>query len=100
MGRLLIMVIPLAVIVYAFIDVLTTPAHTARRGPKWLWALAVLLLPLLGALLWFVLGRPVRPRRTAAGQLGAPDDDPEFLRDLARRTRRPDDDSAPPASAS
>ncbi len=92
------MVIPLAVIVYAFIDVLTTPAHTTKRGPKWLWAVAVLALPLVGALLWFVLGRPAR-RRSTSEHMAAPDDDVEFLRDLARRTRRPDDDSAPPPSA-
>lgn len=35
--------------------------------------------------------RPPRPRR--AVRFVAPDDDPEFLRDLARRTRR--DDGSP-----
>jgi hypothetical protein len=93
------MVIPLAVIVYAFIDVLLTPAHTTKRGPKFLWALGVLLLPVLGAVLWFLLGRPTRRRTGDLAHSGAPDDDIEFLRDLAKRTRRPDDDTAPPASS-
>jgi hypothetical protein len=82
------MAIPLAVIVYAFIDVLVTPAHATRRGPKALWALAVIVLPLIGAVLWFVLGRPRRGRGHATM---APDDDTEFLRDLDRRLHRDDE---------
>lgn len=95
MGRLVVMAIPLAIVVYAFIDVLVTPAHATRRGPKVLWALAVLVLPLIGAILWFVLGRP---RRKPAPM--APDDDTEFLRDLDRRLHldddAPEDDANPP----
>lgn len=93
------MVIPLAVIVYAFIDVLLTPAHTTKRGPKYLWALAVLLLPVVGAVLWFLLGRPARLKKGSVAHMSAPDDDIEFLRDLAKRTQRPDDDIAPPSSS-
>lgn len=86
---MLIMAIPLAVTVYAFIDVLSTRPHACRRASKVLWALAVLLLPLLGALMWFLFGRP---RRVRSGPgYSAPDDDPDFLREIARRTRKPDD---------
>ncbi|MDQ1249543.1 MAG: hypothetical protein QG597_3918 [Actinomycetota bacterium] len=87
--------IPLAVIVYAFIDVLTTRPHTTKRGPKALWAIAVLLLPVVGAVLWFLFGRPSR-RRAAAPRVVAPDDDPEFLRDLDRRTHKPEDPNDDP----
>lgn len=86
MGRLLILAIPLAITVYAFIDVLSTPAGTFRRGPKALWAVAVLLLPLAGALLWFLFGRP--RRRRDAPRSSAPDDDAEFLRELQWRAQQ------------
>jgi len=97
-GRLLILAIPLAITVYAFIDVLSTPAGTFRRGPKALWAIAVLLLPLVGALLWFLAGRPRRRKRDAP-RSSAPDDDAEFLRELqwrARQQRKPGSDEPTP----
>lgn len=91
-GRLVLMAIPLGIIVYAFIDVLMARPHTTRLAPKWLWAVAVLVLPLLGAVLWFVLGRPKRrpgpyrspgsPGRPRGGGMRAPDDDPDFLATL------------------
>jgi hypothetical protein len=96
-GRLLILAIPLAITVYAFIDVLSTPGSTFRRGPKLLWAIAVLLLPLVGAVLWFVLGRP--RRRRDLPRSSAPDDDAEFLRELqwrARQQRKPESDEPTP----
>ncbi len=88
MGRLVIYAIPIAFVVYAFIDVLSTPAHATKRGPKWLWALAVLVLPIVGALLWFLFGRPWRQRTTLRSS--APDDDPDFLRRLDQDLHRPD----------
>ena len=90
-GRLVLMAIPLGIIVYAFIDVLMARPHTTRLAPKWLWAVAVLVLPLLGAVLWFVLGRPKRrpgPYRSpgvgpsARRRDARPDDDPDFLATL------------------
>jgi hypothetical protein len=93
-GRLVLFAIPLAVIVYAFIDVLMTRPHTTKRGPKALWAIAILALPVLGAVLWFIFGRP--PRRRPAPHVVAPDDDVEFLRDLDRRARKPDDPTTGP----
>lgn len=84
--------IPIAITVYAFIDVLMTPGARVVRGPKWLWSVAVLLLPLLGAAMWFAFGRPSRRR---APSVSAPDDDPDFLRDLNRKMRPLDDDGQP-----
>lgn len=93
MGRLLVLAIPVAITVYAFIDVITTRPRTTRRGPKMLWAFAVLLLPLLGALLWFVFGRPRKLR--AEPHWSAPDDDVEFLRGLSAELRHPEEDDGP-----
>lgn len=93
MGRLLVLAIPVAITVYAFIDVVTTRPRTTRRGPKLLWGIAVLLLPLVGAFLWFVLGRPRKVR--SAPRWSAPDDDIEFLRALGEELRHPEDDEGP-----
>lgn len=97
MGRLLLLAIPIAVAVYAFIDVLTTPGNMILRGPKWLWAIAVLVLPLLGAVLWFIAGRPPRRRRTGRA-VTAPDDDPDFLRQL-KKDLPPREEDPPQAPA-
>lgn len=83
MGRLLVFVIPVAITIYAFIDVLGTKRGWTRRGPKWLWLVAVVVLPIAGPLLWFVLGKPYRRHQQA---MSAPDDDLDFLRNL-----RPED---------
>ena len=51
--------------------------------PRWLWMVAIVLLPGVGALGWFTLGRP-RSGGPDGGQRRtiAPDDDPDFLRRL------------------
>jgi hypothetical protein len=54
--------------------------------PKPLWLLVLILLPVLGGVLWFVIGRGPARRR----YLG-PDDDPRFLgrRDASAKPRGP-----------
>jgi hypothetical protein len=86
--RFLPYAIAFVVVLYAFIDVLMTRGTDVRTLPKPLWIVVVLLIPLLGAIGWFVWGRP----RASAGGGGlvpgrgrgpvAPDDDPTFLRKL------------------
>ncbi len=82
----------LGLLVYAVVDLASTPAR-AIRTPKWLSLLAVLLL-VVAPLAWLLLGRPGRtgepapePTRTVA-----PDDDEDFLRELRRRAADPRDD--------
>jgi len=86
MNRFVPIAIAFVVVLYAFIDVLQSRGSDVRTFPRWVWALVVVLLPVLGAIGWFILGRP---RRAAAGggpgrRRGpvAPDDDPAFLREL------------------
>jgi hypothetical protein len=69
-------------IIYAAIDCLMTDGHRARGIPKPLWVLVILFIPIIGAVLWFVLGKDRRTRRPALRV--APDDDPAFLRGLGR----------------
>jgi hypothetical protein len=79
--------------------------RTIRRLPRALWVLVIVLVPLIGPVAWFVLGRPRKPLSTGSGwrvkaglpeqpRPPAPDDDPDFLRSLDpprhRPERRPD----------
>jgi hypothetical protein len=72
-------VLVLAVIglsVYAFFDML---GSDRRHGvPRAVWALVVLLLPVIGPVLWILLSH----RWPSEDRPIGPDDDPDFLRGL------------------
>lgn len=46
-----------AVIIYAIVDVAITPASRIRGIPKPLWFVVLVVFPLIGAILWFVVGK-------------------------------------------
>ncbi|MFT4122611.1 MAG: PLD nuclease N-terminal domain-containing protein [Microbacteriaceae bacterium] len=99
MSRVLVLltVVELAFLVFAFVDVLLLPPARVRALPKPVWAIIVLLLSPVGGILWFVLGRaPAAPRRETRPL--APDDDPEFLRRIARKPNAEGDDSGRPGA--
>ncbi|MGZ5368662.1 PLDc N-terminal domain-containing protein [Aeromicrobium sp.] len=87
MGKALVIVVGVAIFVYALFDLIATPARNTRFIPKPLWFVALLIVP-LGPLLWIFWGQkssppgpsapPPRRRPTALG----PDDDPDYLRGL------------------
>ncbi|WBB82056.1 PLD nuclease N-terminal domain-containing protein [Micromonospora sp. WMMD882] len=94
---LLLFVIQVVLASLALIDCLSTDKHKVRGAPRFVWVLAILLVPLLGAAGWFVAGRPVRAGdapRPAAPRRGpvAPDDNPEFLKSLDESTRKQDEE--------
>ncbi|MDQ7879504.1 PLDc N-terminal domain-containing protein [Microbacterium sp. QXD-8] len=62
--------------VFTIVDCAVQPPSRHRGVSKPVWILIVVLLPVLGGLLWLVVGR-VRASTVAARR--APDDDPEFL---------------------
>ena len=72
-----------AVYIDCIIDVLRTPTDRTRTLPRWLWLVLVIFVPVVGSLLWLVLGRiwqiPGAGRRRGPV---APDDDPNFLKKL------------------
>ena len=45
--------------IYALVDVITTDEVLIRNLPKLVWIVFVVVLWVIGALLWFALGRPV-----------------------------------------
>lgn len=85
----------LAFWLYSLFDVITTPEDEVRNVPKTLWVLVVILVPVVGGLLWLLVGRPLasgtpRHRPNPAAPPKGPEDDPEFLRELNRRMRDED----------
>ena len=69
--------------VFSIVDCALQPATRHRGVRKGIWILIVVLLPVIGGILWFVIGR----RR--AGDPGPtpqvhPDDDPVFLRGISK----------------
>lgn len=84
-------VLSLVALAYCVLDLATTRSSDVRGLPKPLW-FVVLLLPLLGPLAWFRLGRPRGAARRSGPRVlpssersSAPDDDEAFLRELRRR---------------
>ena len=73
---LILIVVGTAFWVYSIVDCAMQPRTRARGVTKTAWVFIVVLLPVLGGLLWFVIGRG---RRSNAPARRAPDDDPEFL---------------------
>ncbi|MFJ5698552.1 PLD nuclease N-terminal domain-containing protein [Arthrobacter sp. NPDC093139] len=90
MLRVAIAVAVLAIYVYGLVDVIRTDASLTRGFSKTTWILIVVLLPIVGAALWFLIGRPryEAPIRRAYAHPTAPDDDPDFLRNLEQRRRK------------
>lgn len=69
--------------VFSIVDCAVQPATRHRGVPKGAWIAIVVLMPVLGGILWFVLGRRRRNDSESTRQV-APDDDPEFLRSIGK----------------
>ncbi|WP_404286424.1 PLD nuclease N-terminal domain-containing protein [Glutamicibacter arilaitensis] len=74
--------ISVALMIYTLIECARTERHRVRSLPKTAWIVIVILLPLIGPGLWFVLGRPQSGSRKPPETQNAPDDDEDFLRQL------------------
>ncbi|ATO14611.1 hypothetical protein CO540_12895 [Micromonospora sp. WMMA2032] len=86
--------------VCALISCLSAEDGQVKALPRTVWVLVILFFPLVGSIAWFVAGRE-RPAGSA-GVLGsgspaaparrplAPDDDPDFLASLDKRSRDED----------
>ena len=87
--------------IYALLDAVRTPAREERTLPKWLWVLVTLFFPVVGPVLWLLLGRPKRERgargsislpgaaqRGSTPSMASPDDDEAYLRWLKAKAER------------
>ncbi len=89
MGQAILGLITVGVMIYALVDCWRSDDREVRGMPRPLWFL-VILVPIVGPVAWLVYGAPRGPG--AGGSRGvprvvAPDDDPDFLRDLEQKSR-------------
>lgn len=79
MARFIVLFVIAAVVftVFSIIDCAVQPA-TRHRGVSKRWWIVITCVPVIGGLLWFLIGRA---RRSRMRQI-APDDDPAFLGSL------------------
>ena len=91
MARLLLILalVATAFWVYTIVDCAVQPASRHRGVSKPTWMVIVIVLPVLGGILWFLIGRG---RASAPMLRRAPDDDPEFLGRLSARDRAEQDE--------
>lgn len=109
MLRVLIIVLPIALAIYALVDLVQTEEDDVQGLPKIAWVGVIVILGVVGPLAWILAGKKSRrilprllpPQPGAAGYGGgrpvAPDDDPDFLRGLRRSSPPPQTPPAPPA---
>ncbi|HOY83136.1 MAG TPA: PLD nuclease N-terminal domain-containing protein [Rhodoglobus sp.] len=84
MGRLLIFFVAAFILdVFALIDLILIDRRRVRAFPKIVWGIIILLVPFIGALLWFFVGHEWGTRGGERRTI-APDDDPSFLKNLRR----------------
>lgn len=91
---LLLVVASFAFWLYVLFDVVGSDAKSVRLLPKPVWVFVVLLLPKIGAMLWFVLGRPPREALTVSGPSGPPSPFPEYDHPHRARGTTPEEDEA------
>lgn len=92
MFRALIILLPLALTIYAFIDCLNTPEEEVKHLPKVGWVFVILLFWVVGPVVWLAAGKvreapagggaPSEWSRGRRSRWVAPDDNPDFLKSL------------------
>lgn len=80
MVKVLAVIAALGLTIFAVIDLFGVPSGEVRGGSRFVWAVVILLLPVLGPVLWLWLGRA--PSEAPKPRYLPPDDDPDFLRKI------------------
>ena len=100
MVRTLIFIFAVWLLFTVFVTVFAASAkkNEVRNLPKWAWIVICLFVPIVGGLLYLVLGRPIGGPRNRFGKtkIVAPDDDPAFLRDLSEKLEKEKPDTKEP----
>ena len=75
--------------VYTLVDCALADRSRIRGLPRWVWIFVLVLVPVIGPLLWLLVGRGRDGRAGARTSRSiAPDDDPEFLQRLNRESQQ------------
>ena len=100
MVRSLLFIFAVWLLFTVFVTVFAASAkkNEVRNLPKWAWIVICLFVPIVGGLLYLVLGRPVGGPKNRFGRtkIVAPDDDPSFLRDLSEKLDKQKPESEEP----
>jgi hypothetical protein len=72
----------IALMIFTMVDVVVTDRRRIRALNKTAWFFVV-ILPVVGPALWFLLGK-ARPDSESEHRTLAPDDDPNFLKNIRR----------------
>ena len=100
-------VLAVAFTLYSLVDAAMTDHSRARGVSKPVWIVIIVLLPVIGAVLWLMIGKGSAASASRAAQRIAPDDDPRFtgpqlsdaeresLRDLEARLKELDNETFP-----
>ncbi len=93
-----VLAVAAAVVFTVFVTVFAASANPrdVRILPRWMWVILCLIVSPIGGIAYLLVGRPGAPfgagAQTAAAEATptyrAPDDNPQFLRDLDERIRR------------
>ncbi|MGX5694861.1 PLD nuclease N-terminal domain-containing protein [Agromyces soli] len=92
MPRLAVIVVAAAIVfwIYTIVDCALFDRLRVRGLAKGWWVAIAVLLPVVGGVLWFMIGRGRRSAVRSHGGQFAPDDDPEFLRRLGTDAQQED----------
>jgi hypothetical protein len=95
--RALPVILEIALLIFALVDCIQAPEGSVRNLPKVAWIIIILLFPIVGSIVYLLVGRPLVggaphrvpwPSTQTAGfpeyerPPRGPDDDPEFLAGL------------------
>ncbi|WOP19049.1 PLD nuclease N-terminal domain-containing protein [Raineyella sp. LH-20] len=82
MMRYLPVLIAIMLAIYCITDLAQTDSVKVNFMPKWMWFMAIVVLPFVGGLAWLIFGRGSFGGGGGGGgdpRDQAPDNDPEFL---------------------
>jgi hypothetical protein len=70
--------------IYALVDLFMTRTPRVRAFPKPLWIAVIVALPVLGPILWLLVGKAKGIKKPPSSGPSAPDDNPSFLSSIDR----------------
>ena len=82
-------VIELGLLIFCLVDVISIYESRIKTLNKLAWVFIIIILPIIGPVLWLVIGKDRSANRPAERARDArplaPDDDPEFLKTAGQR---------------